>query len=252
MIRRGLDPDLQDLFLLPAVDGQHPVAGGLCHRLREIVIGLVDSLLLRVLRLGSQKPPPLCHAAHIGTDHLRVREALRQNVAGALDGILRGQHALFLRKERLRFLLQRLLCLLGPDDVRQAGESLLCRHSGAGSALRTVRAVDVIHRDRSLRGFDLCSKLRGQFSLGLNGLPHLRFLFLQIPEGGQAGAKSAELLVIQRSRRFLSVSRDKGDGAAFVDQLYRRVDLPLAYFQLLRDLSDNVHTYFPFKTSLHF
>ena len=96
LLLRSLDPDLQGLFLLTAVDGEHPVAGCLCHRFRKIVIGLVDGLLFRVLRLGGKNSPALRHAAHIGADHLGVRETLRQDIAGALDGILRSQNALLL------------------------------------------------------------------------------------------------------------------------------------------------------------
>ena len=205
----------------PPVDGQHPVALQAAHRLGEVVVQAVD----RVLLLGGHRaqhavflqhgPQPLADGSVIG-------EALGQNVAGALEGLLPGFHTL-LRADIGGGQLQGALpqgAALGvlprQEQLGQGLQPLFPGHPGAGAALGPVRPVEVLHLRQSGGALQGGGQLRGELALLLDGLPHLAPALLQAPQVGQTVRQLPDGLVVHGAVALLAVAGDEGHGVALV------------------------------------
>ena len=115
LVFRGQDLNREYLRVLPAVQGQDPVSGTLFNRLLVIIVHLIHGLDLLILGRGLDHT--LVHGCipDIGAVLRIIRDALRQDITGPLDGFLRGFHALFLGNVGGSSLDQRLLHHLHAD-----------------------------------------------------------------------------------------------------------------------------------------
>jgi hypothetical protein len=171
LLERGHEPDLEpgivrgtgdrDLELVLGLAAAHrevavrvPRLAQGCHPLLEGEVGLELAVGLRLRGLGRPQPAVL----EIGTAHDRAqpgrpRQALDQDLAGALDRRAGVGHALLLVAEgegpelQGLTLLRRLEAVAAvPDPVGQRLESRLARGEGAVPLLLTVGVVEVLER----------------------------------------------------------------------------------------------------------
>ena len=218
----------------------------LLHGFFEIVVHLIYAL--RFLVFGRAGDHTLFHGGLPDVNPVIriVGNTLRNDILRALQRLLRGGHLLILLRIAACHicgggLQQRRLGVLGQDIVRQRLQPLRLRHAGAGLSLGTVRPVQIFHHYQRLGRQYLLLQLFRQFTLFLDASQHLFLLLLQIAQICEALMQIPQLLVVQRTRRFLSVSGNKGDGAAFVDKLYSRFHLPLFHLQFFFHRLKNVH-----------
>ena len=231
----------QELFLLPAVEGQDSVGSDLGHRLRRIVILLIYRRRLLVFcrrnDLSFLHRPP----ADFHTIIRFIGNHFRQNVAGSCQRFLFICHLFFLGNIIFCRILQRFLCFLFQNQLRQRLQTFLFRNRRTGAPFRTIRPVQILYDYHRLRRQNRRFQLIGQFPLFLDTGQHLFFLVFQISQVCQTFKKSTQHFIVQRTRHFFPVTGDKRNRIALVDQLYGCIHLFFTYVQLFCQYPVNVH-----------
>ena len=237
-----LHRNLQEFLPLAAVDREHPVAGDPAERLAEIVVQPIDAVLVlggfgHQAAVGhADEPQPLAHGGVVGN-------LFGNDVLGALQRVLRRPHPFFRidvgRREGERVGTGTLLC------VNRIGERLktaFLRHRGAGAALGTVGAVDVVDFGHGGRRVERRRKLRGHRPLLLNGGAHLLPLLVEAAQVFEPFVQLTQHLVVERAGHLLAVAGDKRDGVAVVDEFDGVFHLLRAQVEFGGQGSENIHT----------
>ena len=203
----------------------------LLHGLAEVIIHLINALLLFILRRAGHNTLFHGRITHVEAMLRLVGDGLGNDVLRALKSLLRVLHLLLLRHVAARYVLLRLLGqgrggILRQNIFSKAIQALLLCHACPGLSLRAIWSVQVVHQDHGLRRLDLLFQLRRQLSLLLDGTENLFLLLFQVSQIGQSLMKVTKLLIIERSRDLLAVTRNEGDRVPLVDQLYGCFHLP--------------------------
>ena len=252
LLLRGLNFHPQQLLLLPAVHRKHAVTRSSRKRLLKMIIHLVDGALLRLFPLRAEFSPLLRHPAHIAPHRLRIGEALRQNITGPRNRLLCAVHTLLRRDIGVRLLLKTPLCPLRPYDIRKSREPALCRCRSSRAPLWAIGAVNVVKRNCGLCREYCLSQLLRELSLLLDGKQYLLPPLLQIFKCRETLRQRTQLLIVQCARRFLSVSRDKGNRTALIDQTHCGIYLREPDTELLRYFFIDLQTKPPLHMQLFF
>ena len=203
---RRIDLYREDFFLLASVQGKDPVSRNSAHRLLELIIHLIYRRFLRFLRRGNQSS--LIHRQFPDMDSVirLVGNIFCQDILRSCESVLCRLHAFLLRQEGFRLLKGRFLRRLQHQNVRQRFQTLLLRHSRPGAPLRPVGAVKILHHHQSPGFQDLRFQFRRKFALFFYTSENLFLLLFQISQVKEPFMKRAELLVVQGTCGFLSVT----------------------------------------------
>ncbi len=227
--------EVQHLLLLAAQHRQDPVRGELGVRLGEVeVVGELRALLLLALADGGDQPAPAPHPLAQRAHQVGVlAEPLDQDRPGALQrgGAVRDGLVEVPRGQR-----RRVLRRVGEQGVRQRLQTGLAGDLGLGAPLRLEREVDVLQPRLGVGGEDPCPQLVVQLALRLDRLQDGGAALLQLPQVAQPLLQGAQLRVVQRAGDLLAVTGHERHRRTAVQQLDRRLHLPLADAQFLGDL----------------
>ena len=239
----GEDADLQKFLPLAPVDSQHLVALEPGHRLFKVVVQPIDAVLL--LGCGGLQHALAQHQLTKGfADRCVVGDLLGDDVAGALEGVPGGFHALFgidIRRGRLQGI--GTVPPLGEEKLRQGRQPLFPGHGGAGAPLLLVGAVEILHLSQRGGLVDGGGELLCQLALALNGVFDLLPALFQVPEVLQPLLQGAQGGVVHGAVELFPVAGDEGDGVALVQQVYHVFDMLLRLGELPgEDLNDGFHS----------
>ena len=238
---------LEKALALAPVHGQHAVGGQFARLLGKIVVGGVDAVLLAgvfALQHAGAHGQRAQGLAHVGV----VAHLLGQDVARALEGVLRRLHALFGVHKGLGQLLRRAPgFVLHQQRQCQRLQPLFPRDGGAGAALGTEGAVEVLQLGQGGGLLQPVGKLIGEIPLFLQSGGDLAAALVQPAQVLQALVNFAQQLVVQRPGLLLAVAGDKGNGVAVVNQAQHVFALLGLEVKLLTKGLNDVHWMHPFR-----
>ena len=238
---------LEKALALAPVHGQHAVGGQVARLLGKIVVGGVDAVLLAgvfALQHAGAHGQRAQGLAHVGV----VAHLLGQDVARALEGVLRRLHALFGVHKGLGQLLRRAPgFVLHQQRQCQRLQPLFPRDGGAGAALGTEGAVEVLQLGQGGGLLQPVGKLIGEIPLLLQSGGDLAPALVQPAQVLQALVNLAQQLVVQRPGLLLAVAGDKGNGVAVVNQAQHVFALLGLEVKLLTKGLNDVHWMHPFR-----
>jgi len=206
-----LDPE--DVFVLPALDGEVAVRGNRRDRLGKVVV------LLELGRLGRLGARDLALDERLGREELAHEPAHVRLVGDALG-------------EDVARVLELLFALAGggrvaarPDRVRKRLEALLLRNLRARAALGLVGLVEVFKRGLLVAGRDLRGELVGELALAVDRLQDRFLARFQLRVVGQPFLDLADRHLVEVAVRLLAVARDERHSAALAEELFDGGDL---------------------------
>lgn len=130
---------------------------------------------------------------------------------------------------------------LHDDHISERLQARLAGLLRAGHALFAVGLVEVLDT-LELRGLaNLLLEFGREFALDVDEQNDVLFTLLKIAQVGQALVERAQGDVVHAARGFLAVARDKGDGAALVDELDSCLDVGGLKVELAGELGDKIH-----------
>ena len=239
-----LHAHLEHALPLSAVDGQHlvalyPVQGG-----AEGVVEPVDGVLRLLGRGGGDQISLFPHQLPQALADVRVvGDALGDDVAGSLEGVLRRLHPLLrVDKGPGGLLRRRAVRGLGEEQLGQRLQPLFAGHGGAGAALLLIGAVEILHLRQGGGGVDGGGELLRQLALALDGGLDLLPPLVQIAQVLQPVGQGAQGGIVHGPVELLAVAGDEGDGVALVNEAHHVLHVGLAPAQLPGQyLNDCVH-----------
>ncbi|MPM35682.1 hypothetical protein SDC9_82275 [bioreactor metagenome] len=211
--------DLEEPFLLPAVDRENLVALELCHRLIKLIIEPID----RVLFLGGDGAD-LCvfrdRIAQFLADAGILGDRLRDDIGRARERLLHGIHSLFrVDKRASEHLQRRQFPPLREDLRRERLQSFFLCDGCARTPLLFIGTIQILQYGEGLRLVNLTVELLRELVLGGDGLLYLLPPLGEISEIGEPLKKVPEGGVIHRSMHLLAIARDERDGISLVNQI---------------------------------
>ena len=233
-----VDGQFQEALVFRPENGQKAVRGNLGDGIGEIEIGAVlvrGGICLGGLgRLGTD-PARAVDAAEVLPDDGRLGKPLRDDVAGAGEGVIDGSHLPFHELLRVRL---RIAGLPAPDQVRQRLQSLGHRHGGTGLPLGTEGQVQVLQGTGTYAVIDLSLQLRRQFSLFLDSTEDGSLPLLHLPEHLGPMLDFRYFHVRKSAGPFFPVSADERDGASLREEFRAILHLPVLHLQQRRNVPD--------------
>ena len=225
----------QKALPLAPVDGQHLVPQGPVHRGTEVVVEAVDAVGGVLLGLaGDQHPLGPKEGAQALAHPGIVRDGLREDVAGPLEGLFHSGHPFF-RVDVVQCGLFR-RGAVRPNGEQQLGQRLqpfFPGHGGPSAALGLVGEVQVLHLRQRGGGVNGGGQFLCQLALIFNGVLDLLAALVQIAQVLQPVSQGAQGGVVHGPVELLAVAGDKGDGVALVHELHHIGHMGLALPQLL-------------------
>ena len=236
------DGGAEFFLLLPPVDGKDLMALQSAEGLLKLVVQAVNAVLLRSGE-GTQGSPPLQQLPQALADGRIIADPLGDDVVGSLQGVGNGFHALFRVDEALGgFLWPGAVPLLCEQQGRQRFQPLLLCRGGAGAAFLLIGAVKVLHLCQRFGAVNGGGQLCRQLSLLLNGIFYRLPALLQPPEVLETLFQRAERRVVHGAVKLLTVTGNKGNGIALVQQANHVFHILRFFVKLLGKSLNDIHS----------
>ena len=225
--------EVEDLLLLAAEQGEHPVRGQPRERLAELEVvselGTLDLLAVAHPRghaaAGGHRLAQL--AEQVGV----LAEPLDQDGPGAVER--RGRVGdVPADVDEARGLLLRVPAWVGEQQVGERLQACLAGQLGLGAPFRLVRQVEVFQPGLGVGLAELLVELVGQLALRGDFLPDRLPALVELAQVTQPLLERAQLRVVERAGGFLAVPGDERHGGAAVEQLDRGADLTARHAEL--------------------
>ena len=209
----------------------------------EGVIGFIDAFLvdcicnLDSIHFGELQRLFTRHGTDIGV----VADGLGDNVAGALQCVLDGDHLLI----EIGFFDDIFEATLGErlleDMLRQTLQAFLAGDHGARAALGLVGRVQIFEGGQGAGGLNRGIQLLGQLTLFLDGFEDGRAALIDGAQADDLICDDTDLFIIQRAGHFLTITGDERDGVALVEQANGGLHLGSFNMQLGRNGFGVIH-----------
>ena len=187
--------------------------------LLKVVVQPVDGVLLP----GGQPPQPPLTAQQLPqglADGGVIRQKLRHDVVGSLQGVGGRLHPLLRVDEALRRLHGvGAVPPLGQQQLRQRRQPFFTGHGGTGAALLLIGAVQILHLRQRPGVVNGLRQLRRQLLLSLDGGLYLLPPLFQIPKIVQPVLQLSQGGVVHAAVKLLPVAGDEGNGVALIQQV---------------------------------
>ena len=235
--------DVQHALVAAPEQRQGAVAGNVLERFLvfEVVaeLGALFFLAVGQLRLHLGLFPQ--EGAQPGEQLGVFREALHQNLLGAVQGVLGGGDLVLFVQVAGGGLL-RILAGIVRQRVGERFQAGLAGDLRAGAALGLVRQVEVFQAGFGVRFLDRLFQFRGQFFLLGDALEDGLAALLQLAQIAQPLFQCAQLGIVQTAGHLLTVAGDERHRGAFVQQGHGGRHLPGLGVDFLGDqLFDALH-----------
>ena len=208
-------------------------------RLTEVVIHAVDAVLF-LCRPAVQDAFPVQERPQLLPDLRAVADGFREDVTRTGKRRLRIRYFFFRIDIPGRFR-RGIPGLLQHQPQCQRFQPAFLRHGGAGPPLRPEGPVEILQFAQGGCFGQLCFQFIRQDALLFQRGSDLLPAFFQVPQVFQPFRHFAQHLVVQRTRRFLPVTGDKGDRVPRVQQFHRRLYLLRPQFELCRKPVYKIH-----------
>ena len=210
--------------------------------LLKLVVQAVNAVLLRGGE-GTQSTPPLQQLPQALADGRIVADPLGDDVVGSLQGIGNGLHALFRVDEVLGGVLRPgAVPLLCEQQGRQRFQTLLLCRGGAGAAFLLIGAVKILHLCQRFGAVNGGGQLCRQLSLLLNGIFYRLPALLQPPEVLETLFQRAERRVVHGAVKLFTVTGNKGNGIALVQQADDVLYIAGVFVKLIGKRLNDIHS----------
>ena len=234
-----VQPDAHDLFLLAAIDGQHPVRRHLTDEFLEVEVVAVFLALalghrLDLLRHQLGRIPQ--EVADWPTNTDGFRDDLREDVLHAVEHIVHVVKLFPAIDHSGQNFVELVDCGVPvPDCESERFEAAFLRFRGERALLRLVGQVQVFEALGALCRENGSDELVVELALEGDALEDRVLPFRERAKLTDAILNAADHIFVEAAGTFLPVACDERDGILLVEQLQHGFDLVLANLQVLGD-----------------